>query len=189
MMKKRLIQVLFLALLALTLIGCGGEPRNTVVLSELGILNEDNTLTPGYKFAPMDRDLVFTVDVYNEKKRDIAVDAVWQYRQGPGFGPIVKTTRDAIPGESQIAFPFQSNIDLLPGEYLVEAYMEGNLIAAHRFWVLTEGKETNDSIGLYELSRCSVHFTDFLCAQDELCEAVFFEAEGVEEQQFTCEAL
>lgn len=189
-MKKTLLTILLLT--PLLIFGCGGEkekaPLLKVIDSKLGLMMDGGGIKEGYKFVPSDKNFLLDLEIENTGKEELLIEAVWQYRETGVFRQIVSTVRKVDPGVSNLEFPFQSNIDMYRGEYLVEVYFEGELIAAHRFWVLTEAKASNPAIDIYELTKCSVKANDDLCLAEPICEPLYIEVEGSDEPLEVCEA-
>ncbi|MDP4007561.1 MAG: hypothetical protein Q8P68_00030 [Candidatus Peregrinibacteria bacterium] len=188
-MSKKILQLVLIIMASLLILGCAEEgPKFTILNSKLGLLNEDNTLTEGYKFSPTDHDFALNAEIQNNTKEEAQIETVWQYRQRGSFREIIRTDRNAAPGVSDIAFPFQSSKDMFRGEYLVEIYLGEKLLGAHRFWILTEGKAADPNIDIYELTKCSVKQDDIQCMSEEICEAIYEEIEGSEDVLPVCEA-
>lgn len=188
-MKKTLLLALLLT--SLFIFACGGEKEKASLLnvidSKLGLMMDGGEIKEGYKFAPTDKNFLLDLEIENTGKKELLIEAVWQYREVGAFRQIVNTVRKVDPGISNLEFPFQSNIDMYRGEYLVEIYFEGELIAAHRFWVLTEAKASDPAIDIYELTKCSVKANDDLCLAEPICEPLYLDVEGREEQLEVCE--
>lgn len=186
-MKKTFVVII--SLMILTACG-GGEEKKLldVTSSTFGLIGGEGEITEGYKFVPANHDYLLDVEIENTGKSELLVEAVWQYRESGGFRQILNTVRKADPGLSQLEFPFQSNIDMVRGEYMVELYYEENLLTAHRFWVLTPGKEANSDIDIFELTKCSAKATDEQCMAEEICEALYIQTEGMEKPLEVCEA-
>lgn len=188
-MSKKILQFVLIIMASLLILGCAEEgPKLTVIDSQLGLLNEDDTLLEGYKFSPTDHNFAINAEIQNNTKEEAQIETVWQYRQRGSFREIVRTSRNATPGISSVAFPFQSSKDMFRGEYLAEIYFGEKLLTAHRFWILTEGKAEDSSIDIYELTKCSVKQDDVKCLSEEICEAFYVEIEGSDDTLPVCEA-
>ncbi len=187
---KRLVLLITLGALMLSLLGCKEEDvkKDIVILkTEFGKVNGGILQKSGFKLKPSDKELALSVEVDNNKGDDEVLLATWLYREGGSFNEVMRTDRPIEKGVQTIVFPLTSGKDLFYGEYMVEVYSDETLLTAERFWVLTEGKEIRNDIGLTQLTRCVTKTTESACTDDTSCSIVAFTPDVEKPSSWVCE--